>query len=130
MILRVTAHRQRAVIDWGNPAQLKARDELFILPRPEIYPGPVSIKFVHINLLQWSGSKPEEYPREGHNLMVADGLTGAGFSGSPWVKDGRVYGMLVSQVERHDKLYSLAESATKVHECLAQLHYEELVPTN
>jgi len=129
LILRVKA-RQSAVVEWADPAGLKAGDELAILPRREFPPELVTVRFLHVNLLEWTKSKPSDWSQAWHNVMVADGMSKAGFSGSPWVREGKVYGLLKGRVRpaRQDKWYVVAETSSKVQECLKQLHYDDLIP--
>jgi len=132
LILRVRAHANRPVIDWGDPAALRQGDELFILPRREFHPEPVSVTFLHLNLLEWTRSTPGDWEPQWRNVMVGDGFSRPGFSGSPWVREGKVYGLLKGRVRPpgQNTWYTVAETATKVRECLRQVHYQELIPTD
>ncbi len=133
LILRVASHQYRRVVAWGNPADLKAGDELLLLPRPEIQTSPPRVTFVHVNLLAWSGERaelqPRAWPREWQNVMVGVGDSLPGFSGSPWVKDGKVYGLHKGRVRPASTWFEVAETATAVHRCLQIVHYAELIPT-
>ncbi len=130
LIVRVASHRNRQVVTWGDPAELKAGDELFALPRREIQATRERLRFVHINLLEWTKDKTKEWPLEWHNLMVGEGKEKSrpGFSGSPWVKDGKVYGLHKGRVRPDATWFEVAETATRVQQCLELLHYSELIP--
>ncbi len=130
LILRVKSHPLRPRVEWGDPAHLNPGDRLMILVRREFHPAPVRVKFVHANLLEWANSKPAEWPPAWHNVMVGAGLNKPGFSGSPWVKDGKVYGLHKGGVRPggHATWAPVAETATRVRQCLAELHYNDLVP--
>ncbi len=130
LILRVSAHAFHPVVEWGDPRDLRAGDELLILVRKEMHPEPVKVRFVHLNLLEWSRTSASHWHPQWHNVMVGDGLVKPGFSGSPWVKDGRVFGLVKGQVRPpgQSAWYAAAETATRVKQCLKQQHYDELVP--
>ncbi len=131
LIVRVASHRNRQVVTWGDPTELKVGDVLFALPRPEIQATYERLRFVHLNLLEWTKDKPEEWPLAWHNVMVGEGkeISRPGFSGSPWVKDGKVYGLHKGRVRPDDTWFEVAETATRVQQCLELLHYSELIPT-
>jgi hypothetical protein len=73
LIVRVASHRNRPVVTWGDPAELKVDDELVALPRREIQATYERLRFVHINLLEWTKHKADEWPTEWHNVMVGEG---------------------------------------------------------
>ncbi len=129
LILRAAAHRKTPVVEWGDPAELRTGDELLLLPRREIQAEPVTVKFVHINLLEWTQGKQAWSP-EWRNVMVGDGTSKPGFSGSPWVRQGKVFGLHKGRVQPNSqsKWFVVAETATKVRDCLKLLNYESLVP--
>lgn len=128
LILRAVSHRGTPVVEWGDPAELKSGDELLLLPRREIHPEPVSVKFVHLNLSEWTKSLGWSPPWR--NVMVGDGISRPGFSGSPWARDGKVLGLHKGRVQPtgQTKWYAVAETATRVRDCLRLLNYEGLVP--
>ncbi len=130
LILRVTSHKDQPVVEWGDPAELKSGDELMVLVRREFHPEPVKVKFLHTNLLEWSRTKPDQWPHQWHNVMVGEGIIKPGFSGSPWVRNGKVFGLLKGQVRLPGQTtwYTVAETATRVGKCLKEQHYDELVP--
>jgi hypothetical protein len=130
LILRVKTHTHRPAPDWGDPAELRAGDELVVYPRREFHPEPVRVKFIHGHLLTWLNARPDQWPAPWHNVMVADGYSRPGFSGSPWVRDGKVYGLLKGTVRPPGQAtwYVAGESATRIRQCLTQVHYDDLVP--
>jgi hypothetical protein len=127
LVLRAASHPKTAVVEWGDPTELKAGDELYSLPRREIHPTPERQRFVHINLVEWTKTA---WSSEWRNVMVAEGFGKPGFSGSPWVRDGKVYGLHKGRVQPRNQQnwYSVAETTTRVKQCLATLSYEHLVP--
>ncbi len=130
LLLRVASHPHRAVVRWGDPAELKRGDELTVFVRREFHPGPVRMRFLHLNLLEWTGTTPGRWPPQWHHVMVGQGTVRPGFSGSPWVRHGRVYGLLkgVVRIPGQDTWVAAAETATKVKQCLLQVHYADLLP--
>lgn len=130
LIVRVKEHPKRPVVEWGDPTELKAGDVLMLHPRREISPNPVRIRFLHINLLEWNRAAASTWPREWHNVMVGEGQVKAGHSGSPWVMGGKVYGLTKGSVRprNQENWYAVAETATRIRECLKTLHYAELIP--
>jgi len=130
LIVRVKEHAQRPVVEWGDPTELKTGDELALHPRREFGAAPVKIRFVHINLLVWNRVSADTWPKQWHNVMVGEGQTRSGFSGSPWVMGGKVYGLHTGTVRppNQNNWYAVAETATRVRECLERLHYEALIP--
>jgi hypothetical protein len=130
LILRAATHTATTVVAWGDPAKLKAGAELTAYVRREIHPTPVRLKFLHINLLEWAKVGPETWPPQWHNTMVAEGLAKPGFSGSPWIADGKVYGLFKGRVRlpNRDQWYPVAETAGRVAQCLTQLKYNALIP--
>ena len=131
LIVRVKEHVKRPVVEWGDPTELKAGDELAIHPRREFGAAPVKIRFVHVNLLIWNRVPATTWPRQWHNVMVGEGQTRSGFSGSPWAMNGKVYGLHKGTVRppNQNNWYAVAETATRVRECLGELRYEQLIPT-
>lgn len=129
LILRVASHPRTPVVEWGDPTELKPGDELVVYPRREIQPDPSVLKFVHLNYLEWLQAKPTDVAPEWRNVMVADGVSKPGFSGSPWFRNGKVYGLHKGRSTRQNRTYALAETASKVASCLKVLGYESLVPT-
>ena len=129
LILRAASHRGTPVVEWGDPAELKSGDELLLLPRREIHPEPVTVKFVHLNLSEWTKT-PTDWSPPWRNVMVGDGMSRPGFSGSPWSRDGKVLGLHKGRVQPtgQTKWYAVAETATRVRDCLRLLNYEGLVP--
>lgn len=129
LVLRVTAQKNMPVVDWGDPATLRPGDELMVMVRKEFHPEPVKVRFLHVNLLEWS-RMTGPWTNAWHNVMVAHGAAQPGFSGSPWVKDGKVYGLLKGRVRPpgHAAWYATAETATRVKECLKYQSYEQLIP--
>jgi hypothetical protein len=109
---------------------LKAGDELQILPRREIHAEPVTVKFIHVNLGEWTKTLTQWSP-QWRNTMVGDGMSMPGFSGSPWVRNGKVFGLHKGWVKptAQSKQYVVAETATKVRDCLKLLNYASLVPS-
>ncbi|MDR7419107.1 MAG: hypothetical protein QN178_09365 [Armatimonadota bacterium] len=130
LILRAPTHVAASVVEWRDPSELRAGDELTAYVRREIHPTPVTLKFLHVNLLEWARVGPETWPSQWHNTMVAEGMAKPGFSGSPWVARGSVYGLFKGQVRlpNRDQWYPVAETAVRVKQCLQQLGYEHLVP--
>lgn len=130
LIVRVKEHAKRPVIEWGDPTELKAGDELALHPRREFRAAPVKIRFVHINLLVWTRESADTWPRQWHNVMVGEGQTESGFSGSPWTMGGKVYGLHKGAVQPTSRptWYAVAETATRIRQCLTQLHYDALIP--
>ena len=130
LIVRVKEHAKRPVVEWGDPTELKAGDELALHPRREFSASTVKIRFVHLNLLAWDRASAERWPRQWHNVMVGEGQTRSGFSGSPWAMGGKVYGLHKGSVRpvNQNNWYAVAETATRVRECLGRLHYEALIP--
>ena len=130
LVLRVKPHPKLPVVEWGDSDQLKAGDELTLYPRREFSPEPGKVRFVHGNLLAWAGARAQDWSREWHNVMVGEGFSIGGFSGSPWVKDGRVYGLHKGWVQPGGQgpRYVVAEAATRVRQCLGQVQYEALIP--
>lgn len=131
LILRVSSHPSRPVAVWGDPALLRPGDELLILPRQEFSPGLVRVRFVHLNYLEWRRLRPEDIEVQWRNLMVTEGQARPGFSGSPLIRDGRVYGLVKggARPRGSPKVYVLAEPATRLLACLTQLRYPDLIPT-
>lgn len=129
LVLRVTAQKNMPVADWGDPGTLRPGDELTVMVRKEFHPEPVKVKFLHVNLLEWS-RMTGPWTHAWHNVMVAHGAAQPGFSGSPWVKDGKVYGLLKGRVRPpgHAAWYATAETATRVKDCLKYQSYEQLIP--
>jgi hypothetical protein len=130
LVLRVKSHAKLPVVEWGDSEQLKAGDELTLYPRREFSPEPSKVRFVHINLLVWAGSRVQEWSRAWHNVMVGEGYSIGGFSGSPWVKDGRVFGLHKGRVQPGGRgpVFVVAEAATRVRQCLGQVQYDALIP--
>lgn len=130
LILRVSAHPNTAVVDWGDPTVLRPGDEIVIFPRREFYPKPVALRFVHLDLLEWTRSEAGVWSSEFRHVMVGDGFSKPGFSGSPWARDGKVYGLHKGSVrpEGQAKWFAVAETATNVSQCLKLIRYEELIP--
>jgi len=130
LILRVKSHAKLPVVDWGNSDELKAGDELMMYPRREFHPEAVKVRFVHINFSTWAGSRAQSFSRQWHNVMMGEGYTVPGFSGSPWVMSGRVYGLHKGWVQPGGQgpRYVVAETATRVKQCLGQVQYEALIP--
>ncbi|MGH2374311.1 MAG: trypsin-like peptidase domain-containing protein, partial [bacterium] len=119
LVLRVMSQKNMPVIEWGDPATLRPGDELVVMVRKEFHPEPVKVRFLHANLLEWSRTAGP-WSNAWHNVMVAHGMAQPGFSGSPWVRDGKVYGLLKGRVRPpgHTAWYATAETATRVKECL------------
>lgn len=130
LILRVASHKNLEVIEWGDPATLRRGDELIVMVRKEIHPTPTRLRFLHVNLLEWSRTSSREWPRAWHNVMVADGFAKPGFSGSPVVKEGKVYGLLKGAVRLPGQTawYPTAETSTRVKHCLQEQSYDQLIP--
>lgn len=101
LILRVAAHPNSPVAHWGDPAELRVGDELMILPRREIHPRPSPVRFLHTTLTAFLAERQIQWtpPRPWRNVMVGEGFVAPGFSGSPWVRDGRVYGLTKGWVQ-------------------------------
>lgn len=129
LVLRVVSHKELPVLEWGDPIDLRSGDELMVMVRKEFHPEPVKVKFLHLNLLQWARAKPGEWPAQWHNVMVAHGLAKPGFSGSPWIKQGKIYGLLKGAVRPpgHAAWYATAETATRIKQCLKDQHYDDMV---
>lgn len=130
LVLRVKTQPHQPVVEWGDPRELRAGDELMVFVRKEIHPEPAKVKFLHLNLLEWSRTARDDWEPQWHNVMVGDGLVKPGFSGSPWMRNGKVYGLVKGQIRPagHSAWYAAAESATRVMRCLKDQHYNELVP--
>jgi hypothetical protein len=129
LILRAPTHPGSPVVEWGDPAALKPGDEFYGFPRREIHPAPVKYRFVHMNYLEWSALDRTRVSHQWHNTMVALGTGKPGFSGSPWVADGRVFGLHKGRTQPPGRPeHQLGESATRIQECLKQLGYEHLIP--
>src|SRR2546427_1778087 len=130
LILRVSTHPNTAVVEWGDPTGLNSGDELVIFPRREFYPRPVTLRFVHLDLREWTISEPLVWSSEFRHVMVADGYSKPGFSGSPWVRQGKVYGLHKGSVrpQGQARWFAVAETATNVSQCLKLIHYEDLIP--
>jgi hypothetical protein len=130
LILRAAPHKTSPVVEWGDPTELKSGDELIAFVRREIHPEPIKLKFLHTNLLEWSKQGRDSWSSQWHNTMVAQGTAKPGVSGSPWTLNGRVYGLFKGQVRlpNHPTWYPVAETATRVQQCLQQLGYEHLIP--
>ncbi|MGH7429323.1 MAG: hypothetical protein ACREJ4_13355 [Candidatus Methylomirabilaceae bacterium] len=130
LVLRVKAQPNQPVVEWGDPRELRAGDELMVYVRKEVHPEPVKVKFLHLNLLEWSHTARDEWEPQWHHVMVGDGLVKPGFSGSPWIRNGKVYGLVKGQIRPAGQgaWYAAAESATRIMRCLKDQHYTELVP--
>lgn len=130
LILRVSEHTNTSVVDWGDPTLLKLGDELLISPRREFHPNPIAVRFVSLDLREWTKSQPGVWSAEFRHVMVGDGFSKPGFSGSPWARDGKVYGLHKGSVrpEGQAKWFAVAETATNVSQCLKLIRYEELIP--
>jgi hypothetical protein len=130
LILRAATHPKSATVEWGDPARLAAGDELFMPPRREIHIEMSRLKFVHVNLIEWSNLRRADLEPQWHHVMVGEGYSKPGFSGSPWVRDGKVYGLHKGSVRLRNNhaTYPVAETAARVAECLKALGYEHLVP--
>lgn len=128
LVVRVAKHKHHQVVIWGDPAELKPGDELFLLPRPEIQAHNERMTFVHPNFRAWTHAGPDELPREWQNVMVGVGMSIPGFSGSPWVRNGKVYGLHKGRVRPQDTWYEVAETSTKIATCLKMVHYADLIP--
>lgn len=130
LILRAAAHPRTPISAWGNPEDLRPGEPLLVLPRKEIHPEPSTVKFVHLNLVEWTKAKPADWSPPWRNVMVAEGFSKPGFSGSPWVRGDKVFGLHKGRVkppgQSHE--YPVAETATRVTACLNVLGYESLVP--
>lgn len=131
LILRASTHANGPVIEWGDPAALRPGDEFYGFPRREIHPVPVKYTFVHMNYLEWSKLDRNRVSHQWHNTMVARGGSRPGFSGSPWVADGRVFGLHKGSTRPPGQMeHQLGESAVRIQQCLKDLGYEHLVPQN
>ncbi len=130
LVVRVKAQPNQPVVEWGDPRELRAGDELMAFVRREIHPEPVKVKFLHLNLLEWSRTAKEEWEPQWHNVMVGEGLVKYGFSGSPWMRNGKVYGLVKGQIKPagHSHWYAAAEPTTRIMRCLKDQHYSDLVP--
>lgn len=130
LILRVKSHARLPVVLWGESDHLKAGDDLTLYPRREFHPEAVKVRFVHGNLLAWAGSRVQSLSRQWHNVMVGEGHSIPGFSGSPWTIDGKVFGLHKGWVQPADRgpRYVVAEAATRVRQCLGHVQYDALIP--
>lgn len=130
LVLRVTSHKDLPVVEWGDPATLRSGDELLVMVRKEFYPEPVKMKFLHVNLLEWSRTATGLWSQAWHNVMVGQGVIEPGFSGSPWIRNGKVYGLLKGRVrlQGQSAWYATAETATRVKQCLKDRYYDQLIP--
>lgn len=130
LVLRVKTQPNQPVVEWGDPKELRAGDELMVYVRKEIHPEPVRVKFLHLSLLGWLPTAKDEWEPQWHNVMVGEGLVKPGFSGSPWMRNGKVYGLVKGKVQPagQNHWYAAAESATRIMRCLKDQHYTELVP--
>ncbi|MGH2404366.1 MAG: hypothetical protein ACRDGN_07860 [bacterium] len=130
LVLRVMAHGLQPVVDWGDPRELRAGDELLIMTRKEVHHEPVKVRFVHLNLLEWLHARPDQWEPQWHNVMIGDGVVKPGFSGSPWVRNGKVYGLVKGQIRPSGQAiwYAAAETAGRVKQCLREQHYDRLIP--
>jgi hypothetical protein len=131
LILRVPAHSNSPVIEWGDPTTLRPGDKFYAFPRREIHPAPVKYQFVHMNFLQWSALNRDRVQQQWHNALVALGPGRPGFSGSPWVAGGKVFALHkgVARLPNRPE-HQLGESAIRIQECLRLLGYEHLIPQN
>jgi hypothetical protein len=156
LVLRVSSHRDRTPITWGDPSELRSGDVLTLVPRVEVHPTVEQVHFVHNNLIQWlradvkqrsaewSGwsetdvDKFAQRNRPWQDTLVFEGFSKPGFSGSPVMRDGKVMGLLKGSWQpRHlvgnawqdfgPKL-ALVESGTRIRQCLESVHYADLVP--
>jgi hypothetical protein len=131
LILRAATHRSTPVVEWGDPQELQRGDELMVYARKEFAAEPSRLKFLHLNLKEWA-PPTRGYGREWENTMVAEGMTRSGFSGSPWARGSKVYGLHKGRVSLPGQttMYPVAETALRVKDCLQQLRYELLLPQN
>jgi hypothetical protein len=131
LILRALTHPNSPVIEWGDPAALRPGDEFYGFPRREIHPAPVKYRFVHMNYLEWSQLDRNRVSHQWHNTLVALGTSRPGFSGSPWVADGKVFGLHKGSTRLPGRPeHQLGESAVRIQQCLRDLGYEHLIPQN
>jgi len=132
LLLRAAVHQNRGVAAWGDPAELRAGDSLTMFVRQEFHPRPVPIKFLHLTLSEWNRNSTDTWSAQWHHVMVGEGLSQPGFSGSPWVRDGKVYGLLKGalRLSGQGKWVAVAETATRIRKCLTELHHEELIPND
>ncbi|MGQ0549783.1 MAG: trypsin-like peptidase domain-containing protein [Armatimonadota bacterium] len=132
LVLRVLSLKNSPVMEWGDPGTLRAGDELVVMVRKEFHPEPVRVKFVHQNLLAWLPTGAGPWGQAWHNVMVAHGMAQPGFSGSPWVRDGKVYGLFKGRVKPPGQgaWYATAETSTRVKQCLNVQSYELLIPND
>jgi hypothetical protein len=131
LILRARTHPNSAVVEWGDPAALRPGDEFYGFPRREIHPAPVKYRFVHMNYLEWSRLDRHRVSHQWHNTLVALGTSRPGFSGSPWVAGGKVFGLHKGSTRLPGgPEHQLGESARRIAQCLEVLGYEHLIPQN
>lgn len=130
LILRVKTHVSQAIVEWGDPTELRAGDELMMFVRKEMHPEAVKVTFLHLNLLEWSRTGRGDWEPQWHHVMIGDGMIKPGFSGSPWVRNGKVYGLVKGQVRPPGQSvwYAAAETAARMKQCLKEQHYDQLVP--
>lgn len=130
LVLRVKSQPHQSVVEWGDPKELRTGDELTVFVRKEVHPEPVKVKFLHLNLLEWSRTARDQWEPQWHHVMIGEGLVKPGFSGSPWMRNGKVYGLVKGQIKPagHSSWYAAAEPTSRIMRCLKDQHYSDLVP--
>jgi len=132
LILRVREHRYRPVVTWGQAAELKIGEELQIFPYRSFESVSVLVRFLHPDFAVWATThirkdrQWNEWPPEARGVLVGEGRGRPGFSGSPWVKDGKVYGLHKGPLPPEFGLKDIlgAEPWSKIDRCLKDVHYE------
>lgn len=135
MLLRVAAHPNRPVVPWGDASDLKPGDEFRVVSWRGLHP-PASLLFLHHTFSEWADRTDYQWPAETDHLLVGEAparyqVPGfAGYSGAPWVRNSRAYGMhkgvarAKPQLGREDeKIVALAEPVARIKECLDRMGY-------
>jgi len=153
LVLRVSSHRDRTPVAWGDPNELRSGDTLTLIPRIEVSPTTEQIRFVHPTFIQWLRMQIQQRPdlwtgwaeqnldnfsRPYHDTLVFEGFLKPGFSGSPVMRDGKVFGLLKGHWKPQHWTgrawedigleLVFVESAARIAKCLESVHYSDLIP--
>jgi len=120
LVLRVAD--TRSVARWGHPPELKTGDELSLTPWREHSGNPIIIRLLHHHFRTWVAA--DGWSPELAHTMVAQGHRQPGFSGSAWVRNGKVYGLHKGTARMDDgRIVALAEPTTRIKYCFALVGY-------
>lgn len=131
VLLRVVAHRDRPTVSWGTLSDLKDGDELRVTPHDLPL---VTVRLLHHVFEQWADRGAEEWPAEVSRALVAEAWdlrsTHSGYSGAPWMRNGRAYGIHKATARakakrgaEDEKFVALAEPVTRIRECFERMGY-------